>query len=145
MQLPNGEQPEVRTSRFWWRAYGFAFGCLAVMASCLCFVDPYAGSSNKTDDAINQCTMLEAACKNYRERHGTLPPSLRELIAPFDGKSPLIDGGSNAITDPWGSPYQYDSDHLNEKAEPDPIVFTVTPKGKKLMTPQRQPRSIFPW
>ncbi|QEL18127.1 type II secretion system protein GspG [Limnoglobus roseus] len=142
---PDDDCPPEQISRFRARACGFVIGCAVVVGVFGYFFDPYAGGSNKTDDAINICTMMEAQCKAYLHKRGSLPTSLRELVAPTDGRSPLLDGGLNTLLDPWGNPYQYDPNHLDENGQADPIVFTVTPKGRQLMSQKRMPRSRFPW
>lgn len=93
----------------------------------------------KIDTARNNITMLEKQCLAYATKNGGIPPaSLSELVAPTNGKSPLIDGGPNALLDPWGQQYQYDASNYNANGDPDPLVYTVTPRGVKLFSNARR-------
>ncbi|QEL18797.1 type II secretion system protein GspG [Limnoglobus roseus] len=85
----------------------------------------------KVDTARNTITMLETQCKAYAAKNGgQLPGTLQELVAPTNGKSPLIDGGPNVLLDPWGNQYQYNPDNTNQyTGEPDPMVWTTSKKG----------------
>lgn len=87
----------------------------------------------KIDTARQNITMIEKQCKAYAAKNGGIPPTqLSELTNPSDGKSPLLDGGVNALLDPWGNQYQYDYSNTDQNGYPDPIVYTVSPRGAKL-------------
>jgi uncharacterized protein (TIGR03067 family) len=78
---------------------------------------------------------IEKACKAYiLKSGGTPPPKLEDLINPPDGGRPFIEGGLEALKDPWGQKYQYDATHTNTIGDPDPIVFTNHPVTKKKLT-----------
>ncbi len=94
----------------------------------------------KIDTARTQCAMFESQCKNYMAKNGGVPPqSLMELVAPSDGKQPLVEGGVAALNDPWQQGGQYQME-LSQDAygNPDPIVFVVSPKtGQPIYSSKR--------
>lgn len=92
----------------------------------------------KIDTAQNQIAMLETQCKAYMAKNGGDPPqSLMDLVAPQNGKSPLIDGGPASLVNPWGGQYMMEiSQDFN--GNPDPIVYTQTDKGVMLKSKKRQ-------
>jgi Type II secretion system (T2SS), protein G len=51
---------------------------------------------------------LTKAAQAYEIKFGQPPASLLSLVAPPDGGRPYIEGGQNALFDPWGRPFQYD-------------------------------------
>jgi general secretion pathway protein G len=94
----------------------------------------------RADSARNNMGELEKACKNYIAKNGGIPPnSLQELVSPTDGNSPFIDGGMNALVDPWGKQYQFDGSHVDNYGSPDPLVFTTNPKtGQPIYSVKRK-------
>jgi general secretion pathway protein G len=58
----------------------------------------------KTKKAMLQANLIAKAAKSYYANHGgsTEGLNLQALIAP---PRPLLEGGTDAIKDPWGKPY----------------------------------------
>jgi general secretion pathway protein G len=92
----------------------------------------------KVDTAKQTIGQLESACKSYITKNGGNPPQdLIELVAPTDGRQPLVDGGQNALIDPWGKPYQYDPTNMDQYNNPDPVVMTTNPQGVAIYSAKR--------
>ena len=71
---------------------------------------------------------IEKACEAYRNKYGKFPPDLESLIT---GAKPYLEGGEEAISDPWGRRYQYDpSGPHSNGAKPD--IFAVEPDGETI-------------
>src|SRR5947207_15916544 len=80
----------------------------------------------KVDAAKTSATTLSKACQAYEIRYGGRPESLLQLIQPPDAGKPFIEGGQEALVDPWGQPFQYDPSgprHGGQK----PDIFTLDP------------------
>lgn len=93
----------------------------------------------KMDTAGQQILQLENAAKNYMAKNGGTPPdSLMVLVAPVNGGLPLIEGGQNALIDPWNKPYQYDPSNVDQYGAPDPMVMTTGPQGQPILSPKRK-------
>jgi general secretion pathway protein G len=94
----------------------------------------------KVDAARNTITMLESQCKGYSAKNGGTPPnSLQDLVAPVDGTPPMVEGGLNALLDPWGNQYQYDPSNVDAYGQPDPIVSTLNPQnGQQIFSSKRR-------
>ncbi len=57
---------------------------------------------------------IDKAIKLYQlDNGGSLPTSLQELIQSTDGGEPYLQGGPNALLDPWKRPYQYSQQQIN--------------------------------
>lgn len=96
----------------------------------------YYQGEGKVDDARASLVYLDKAYKAYMLKNDGIPPvNLQELITPPDGGRPFIEGGSCALLDPWGVPYQYDALHKLPNGTPDPVVFTIDPTTKRRFTP----------
>jgi general secretion pathway protein G len=68
---------------------------------------------------------IENACKTYKLKYGDYPTSLDLLVS---GPKPYLEGGQEAILDPWGRPYQYDPSGRNNGGQK-PDISTVSPDG----------------
>jgi general secretion pathway protein G len=92
----------------------------------------------KVDTAKQQIGQLESACKSYMVKNsGNVPQGLIELVQPTDGRQPLVEGGQNALMDPWGKEYQYDGNNVDAYNNPDPIVMTTNPNGQPIYSAKR--------
>lgn len=60
----------------------------------------------KRDRARSQAFLITTALKTWYVRNAEYPESLNVLIEPPVGK-PILEGGKEAITDPWGKPFQF--------------------------------------
>jgi general secretion pathway protein G len=65
----------------------------------------------KKDKAYLQAKNIEKAAKAYITKQATDPDlpdltSVQQLIAPGNGQKPFLEGGTEAIKDPWGQVYQ---------------------------------------
>ncbi|MEO2088972.1 MAG: hypothetical protein ABGY75_05675 [Gemmataceae bacterium] len=91
--------------------------------------------------AAASAKMLGTQTMAYSAKYmGKFPTSLKELVAPADKRTPLVDGGMKALFDPWGFPYQYELGKVAigaNKVEVDTtFVWTVSPyTGKKIGNP----------
>jgi hypothetical protein len=89
-----------------------------------------------TRQALATAKNIEKAIKSYR-CCGDIgnPTSLHELV---EWEHPFLEGGVNAISDPWGRTFQY-------TIEPDPngtgdeifVVFTIDPYGDEIRWPPK--------
>ena len=90
-----------------------------------------------------QIGSLEEGCKSYMVKYGGNPPtSLMELVQPTNGDKPLVEGGATSLDSPFGTQYQLDTDHVDKKGHPDPIVFVVLPNGLKLFSSKRASEGV---
>ena len=65
---------------------------------------------SKIGTAIQQSQSLVRACKTYRLNNhldGMYPAKLVHLVDPPKGTRPTLEGGKNAVLDPWGTEYKY--------------------------------------
>lgn len=71
---------------------------------------------------------LSTAVEAYQIKHGEPPASLAALAQPdADGSRPAI-SSADALTDPWGKPYNYDpAGPRNNGNKPD--IWAVAPDG----------------
>src|SRR5262245_47302608 len=60
----------------------------------------------KVDRCRADVQTIAKAAMAYQIKHGTLPESILLLIQPPDGVLPYLEGGVDAIKDPWGQQYQ---------------------------------------
>jgi general secretion pathway protein G len=65
----------------------------------------------KKDKAYLQAKAIEKAAKAYIVKQSNDPDlpeltSVQQLIAPGNGQKPFLEGGTEAIKDPWGQVYQ---------------------------------------
>jgi len=92
----------------------------------------------KVDTAQNTIAMFETQCKAYMAKNGGDPPAqLSELVAPTNGKQPLVDGGIAALNNPWGGQYMMEISQ-DQNGNPDPIVYTQDDKGQTIYSKKRQ-------
>jgi hypothetical protein len=69
---------------------------------------------------------LTQACDKYFDRFGRFPDKLAALAVPEEGPGPFLEG-PDALTDPWGQPFQYDTrGPRNGGSRPD--IWTVNPR-----------------
>jgi general secretion pathway protein G len=111
---------------------------LVILASVLTFAVVSNLRSAKVDQATIQAQNIQkAALAYYARTGGNYPQTLQNLVIrdPSSGVGPFLEGGASAITDPWGSPYQYEvvnDDTGNERF----VVFTVSPEGQRIQWPR---------
>ncbi len=67
-------------------------------------------------------------CQAYKLDHGDYPSDLQALVT---GTKPYLEGGVEAITDPWGHPYQYDPNGRNSGGQK-PDVWAIDPDGNQI-------------
>jgi general secretion pathway protein G len=94
----------------------------------------------KIDTARSQCALFETQCKAYMAKNGGNPPqSLMELVAPSDGRQPLIEGGPAALNDPWQQGGQYQLELRQDNyGNPDPVVYVTSPRtGQPIYSSKR--------
>lgn len=92
----------------------------------------------KIDTAQQTCAMLENQCKAYAAKNGGEPPqTLMELVAPTNGRSPLVEGGAASLRNPWTGTYEVEY-QTDGEGNPIPIVFTVSDKGVRIISKKRQ-------
>jgi hypothetical protein len=83
----------------------------------------------KREKARLQAHQIEMAIKTYMIRENFLEPvTLQELV---EGAKPLLDGGKDAIIDPWGQPFQFGI-HTKEKGDLSVDVWTTAPDGARI-------------
>jgi hypothetical protein len=69
---------------------------------------------------------LTQACDRYFDRFGRFPDNLAALTVHEEGRGPFVEG-PDALIDPWGQPFQYDSlGPKNGGRRPD--IWTVNPR-----------------
>jgi general secretion pathway protein G len=101
----------------------------------------------KKDVARTQTKTISKACDTYQMRHGGAFPENLEVLLVKDelGNAPILES-RDAITDPWGRPYQYDkSGPMNQGMHADiwttdPGDQTQTKIGNWPNSAQQQPR-----
>jgi hypothetical protein len=70
---------------------------------------------------------LTQACEAYALKNGRFPDRLDQLLVKDAIGGPYLES-PDALTDPWGRPFQYDAKGPNNNgARPD--IWTVTPAG----------------
>jgi general secretion pathway protein G len=86
----------------------------------------------KANRAEADMRTLTSACQKYKLRNDSYPATLQELVQPTDGSTkPYLDGGQEAILDPWGKQYVYDPSGANNGGlKPD--ISTTTPDGEPI-------------
>ena len=85
----------------------------------------------KIGAAKTSAAAISRAIEAYEIKFGSQPESLQQLIQPPDGGKPFIEGGQEALVDPWGRQFQYDASgprHGGQK----PDVFTLDPQGQPI-------------
>jgi hypothetical protein len=131
---------------FWWRVLrdglvtiakgiGCVIGILALAYIGFVVWINWAGGHNgsdKRDDAQSQAAMFRSQILAFRAYHGSYPATLDDLVVPKNGRAPLIDGGPNALLDPWFNPYQFEVISGDEPEHDEVIVWTVSPKGERI-------------
>ena len=86
---------------------------------------------SKKDKAYMDVKAIEIAVKAYALRNGgDYPEGLQQLIAPPDGSKPFLEGGQDALLDPWGKVYSYTV--VQGGSESQPKIFTVAPDGTEI-------------
>ena len=68
-------------------------------------VSGYMGQAKKSEAKIEMQKIVKAA-ETFHVNYGEWPQSCQMLIQPYQGDPPLVPGGADDITDPWGQPYQ---------------------------------------
>ena len=61
-------------------------------------------SSNRTA-AKSGVDALKSGCVTYKMKKGSFPSDLKKLV---EGEDPYMEGGEEALVDPWGSEYKYE-------------------------------------
>ena len=80
----------------------------------------------KADKAELESRIIKTACQAYYVKHGMGPESLEALLTPPEGQA-LLQGGRDALIDPWGRPYQYEVKEIKDGITF--RVFTQSPDG----------------
>jgi hypothetical protein len=89
-----------------------------------------------------QCQRLMKACNDYRADPASgnrYPSDLSQLLNPTfaSNKAPYVDGGKQALIDPWGSLYRFEIvKDPNGTGDEIPVVFTTDPQGRKIAWPR---------
>lgn len=110
---------------------------LVILASVATFAVVRYMRDAKLNQATLQMQKIEQACKAYfTQTGGNYPQSLQELVVPGQAGPPLLEGGADAITDPWGKPYNIDleSDSVGNQRL---VVFTTDDYGQRITWPRR--------
>lgn len=48
---------------------------------------------------------LKEAVVSYNMKYGKMPNDLKDLLKETDDEDPILEGGEDALLDPWGRPY----------------------------------------
>jgi general secretion pathway protein G len=80
----------------------------------------------KDDAAKLQAKTISQAVGTYYAHHSTYPTDLSVLTQGDEENNGQPYMAADKILDPWGKQYQLDT------SGPEPIVFTMSPKGKRL-------------
>jgi general secretion pathway protein G len=96
----------------------------------------------KKDKAYLQAKNIEKAAKAYLTKQSTDPDlpeltSVQQLIMPGNGGKPFLEGGSDAIKDPWGQVYQIGQAQEDTGAATIE-VFTVVPQTNERISSMRK-------
>lgn len=83
----------------------------------------------KRDKAKLQVFTISTALKAWYIRNESFPNSLEMLVNPPDGK-PFLEGGKDAIIDPWGKPFQFLTKDDNQEVIVE--VWTIAPDGTRI-------------
>ena len=79
---------------------------LVILASLASFATVRYLEQTKRNEAKLKMQKIESAAKAYLSEYKEWPPSLDVLIAPTgDNLPPMLEGGPDAITDPWKRPF----------------------------------------
>ena len=113
--------------------YGFRKSTVIVLA--LLVVVGIGGTACFRSDGVTRIgraksdvDTIDEACAAYRQNNGRFPAALKDLVS---GSKPYLEGGEEAIIDPWGNPYQFDlNGPHSDGAKPD--IFTVDPDGQTI-------------
>jgi general secretion pathway protein G len=83
---------------------------------------------SKEKVARHQIAELTTAARTYKLNNGQFPPSLADLTRPQpNGGRKLID--TDALTDPWGKPYQYSPQGPRNNDGEKPDIWTISGEG----------------
>jgi general secretion pathway protein G len=92
--------------------------------------------SAKADTATLQMQTLQKQCMAYyTQSGGQWPQSLNDLVNNPSGS--MLEGGMQALIDPWGQPYQYTIRQNPVSGQEEPFISTVTPKGMPISWPRQ--------
>ncbi len=119
----------VNTARSGFSSREF-LGVLIVIIILICVgsIFVFRDYSDSAPDRVKiDLRTLDKACTAYRQKFGSYPPKLEELVA---GTKPYLEGGQEAILDPWSQQYQYDLNGPRNSGEK-PDIFTVDPDNGK--------------
>lgn len=83
----------------------------------------------KRDTAKLQAFTISNALKAWYIKNDSFPTSLEMLVNPPDGK-PFLEGGKDAIIDPWGKPFQFRTKDDNQAVIVE--VWTISPNGTRI-------------
>ena len=93
-----------------------------------------SGHNDKEDVAGMTAAKIRSEIQRFQARYKTFPATLDDLVTKVGTREPLIDGGPNALIDPWGNRYQFEIRDEGERQEV--VVWTTTPKGKVIQRPR---------
>jgi general secretion pathway protein G len=109
---------------------------LVILASIATFSVLRYLDDAKIDRARMDMRTIHTQVKAYHIRSSQWPTSLMSLVQPEDGGRPFLEGGAQALMDPWGNQYQYTMRANPTSGEEEPVIFTTGPQGQQLMWPQ---------
>lgn len=104
---------------------------LVVLAGLSSFAFLSMQRSALAKTATSDIQNLKRACVAFKLNVGRFPSALEELVVPPSGLSPIQWGGpyldNQNISDPWGRPYLFSADDLNDKV----FITSVGPDGQQ--------------
>ena len=112
---------------------------LVILASVATFATVSYLKQARNDQATLQAQKIHQAAKAYYTKSGGVwPQSLQELVVPVSpGVPPLLEGGETEITDPWGTPFQFNVVPDDGTGTERFVVFTTSPDGAQIQWPAR--------
>ncbi len=121
--------PWVVPPAVWILIFGILGG--GVLLVGLCYFGMGALGDSGIDIAAAQIHgPLAQACEAYRAKLGEYPQKLEKLLEQNAKGGPFLET-PDALIDPWGNPYQYDSQGpRNNGLKPD--IWTVSPNGVEI-------------
>lgn len=98
------------------------------------FLSDDTSTAASLETAARDAKKLRSAVLQYYARHQAYPDELDDLVTEKNGRARLIDGGPNALIDPWGNRYRFDvvagSGGFDEV-----VVWTEAPTGERIGWP----------
>src|SRR5262245_52312554 len=107
---------------------GVVIGDGVVLAAPLPFPRPYRETAAEVETARARAKSIASAIFQYYAYKDEFPPSLMALTLPQPNGVGLFLKPAELI-DPWGKPYLYDPEGVNNRGEA-PDIWAVSPSGK---------------